>query len=70
MLGYDPAKYADHPFRRGGASYAFQVGVPLELIKITGDWKSNAVSLYLTVPLNIRLHTSNLLTKHIFNTYH
>ena len=43
MLGYDPAKYAGHSFRRGGVSYAFQVGVPLELIKITGDWKSNAV---------------------------
>ena len=49
---------------REGVSYA---GVPLELIKITGHWKSksNAVSLYLTVPLNIRLHTSNLLIKHI-----
>ena len=54
MLGYDPAKYAGHSFRRGGASYAFQVGVPLELIKITGDWKSSAVSLYLTLPENVK----------------
>ena len=70
MVGYDAAKYAGHSILRGGVSFAFQVGVPLELIKITGDWKSNAVSLYLTVSLNIRLCTSNLLTKHILNTYH
>ena len=67
MLGYDSSSYAGHLFRRGGASFAFQVGVPLELIKIMGDWKSNAVSLYLTVPLKTRLHTSNLITN-IFST--
>ena len=28
--------YACHSFRRGGASFAFQSGVPIELIKLLG----------------------------------
>ena len=30
--------YACHSFRRGGASFAFQSGVPVELIKMLGAW--------------------------------
>lgn len=41
---------------------AFQAGLPLELIKILVDWKSNAVLLYLTVPPDIRLQATTLLT--------
>ena len=51
----------------GGASFAFQAGIPLELIKLLGDWKSNAVMLYLTVPMHIRLHSVNLIAKHILS---
>ena len=51
--GIQAAAYAGHSFRRGGASFAYQSGVPLELIKVLGDWRSNAVLLYLTIPLNI-----------------
>ena len=54
-IGLDPSLYASHSFRRGGASFAFQAGVPLEMIKLLGDWKSNAVCLYLTVPMKLRL---------------
>ena len=45
----------DIHFVGGGASHAFQSGVPVELIKILGDWKSDAVFMYLTVPLKVRL---------------
>ena len=47
--------YASHSFRRGGASFAFHAGVPIDLTKILSDWKSNAVLLYLTVPLTVRI---------------
>ena len=57
--------FGSHSFRRGGASLAFQVGLPLELIKILGDWKSNAVLLYLTVPLDIRVKATTLLAQNI-----
>ena len=67
-----PAKdYACHSFRRGGggggASFAFQAGVPIELIKMLGDWLSDAVLLYLTVPLTIRLQSVNVIAKAIIN---
>ena len=40
-LGVDPKLYAGHSFRRGGASFAYQSGVPIELIKALGDWHSD-----------------------------
>ena len=52
-------------FIEGGASFAFQAGVPIEMIRMLGDWKSNSVLLYLTVPLRIRLQSTNILTKHL-----
>ena len=39
----------------------------MELIKILGDWHSDAVLLYLTVPLTIRLQSVNLLAKAIIS---
>ena len=62
-LGFPPGMFASHSFRRGGASFAFHSGVPVELIKMLEDWKSNAVLLYLTVPLSIRLHSINMTSK-------
>ena len=72
ILGYPPDDYTGHSFRRGGgASFAFSSGVPIELIKILGDWKSDAVLLYLTVPQDIRIRASNLIAKSIqsFTTF-
>ena len=48
-----------------GAYLAFQVGLPLELIKILGEWKSNAVPLYLTVLLDLRVKATTLLAHNI-----
>ena len=62
-LGFPQGMFASHSFRRGGASFAFQSGVPVELIKMLGDWKSDAVLLYLTVPLSIRLQSINMMSK-------
>ena len=64
-LGYSPQDYAGHFFRRRGASFAYQSGVPLELIKMLDDWKSDSVLLYLTAPHNIRLQTINLISRSI-----
>ena len=55
-LGYVSSDFAGHSFRRGGASLAFQSGVPVEFIKMLGDWKSDSVLLYVTVPLQYRLN--------------
>ena len=58
LCGLSGEDFGSHSFRRGGVSFAFSIGVAVKLIKVMGDWKSNAVLLYLTVPLNIRIRTS------------
>ena len=46
----------------GCASFAFRAGLPLELIKILGaDWRADAVLLYFTFPLPIRLESVNVI---------
>ena len=42
-LGLPAELYATHSLTTGGASFAFQAGVLIEMIKLLGDWKSNAV---------------------------
>ena len=39
--------YSGHSFRRGGATHALKAGVPAEVIKAQGDWKSLAYLDYL-----------------------
>ena len=43
----DAALFTGHSFRRGGATYAFQAGIPGELIQICGDWASDSYKKYL-----------------------
>ena len=54
-------------FRWGGKSFAFQAGLPVKVIKIPGDWHSDAVLLYLTVPLSVRLESINVIAKVILS---
>lgn len=54
VLGFPPGKFSGHSFRRGGASYALQCGLPVDLIKLQGDWKSNACERYLQPSFRLR----------------
>ena len=49
MLGYNPKSYSGHSFRRGGCSFAFSLGIPPLVIKLLGDWKSNAYERYVCI---------------------
>ena len=55
-IGLDPNNYSAHSFRCGGASFAFQAGVPDHLIQAQGDWRSDAyiVQLYIALPFCTR----------------
>lgn len=44
--GHDANDFSGHSFRRGGASFAHQCGVPLRTIQQIGDWKSESYSAY------------------------
>ena len=56
----DPAAYSGHSFRRGGASWAFQAGVPGEMIQIMGDWASDAYKRYLEFNIQNKLELHSL----------
>lgn len=49
MCNIDCDRYSGHSFRRGGCSYAFSLGISPVLIKLRGDWKSNAYERYVHV---------------------
>ena len=46
-LAIDPARFSSHSFRRGGAAWALQCGVPGEVVQQLGDWRSERYKDYL-----------------------
>ncbi len=58
--GYNAQDYSGHSFRRGGCSFAFETGLPPAMIKLRGDWRSNAYERYITITdtLHERLATA------------
>ena len=59
--------FAGHSFRRGSAPFAYQAAVPIKLIKALGNWCSDTILIYLTIPLTIRLYSANMLGKAILS---
>ena len=47
LAGLTHCHYTPHSWRRGGASFSFLAGVPLEHIKFHGTWTSDAINDYL-----------------------
>lgn len=60
-LGLDPSVYSGHSLRRGGASFALQCGLSSELIKLQGDWASNAYEKYLNPSFSLRKQVATTL---------
>ena len=44
--GVDVRQVAAHSFRREAASWAYSVGLPIDTIRLIGDWKSQAYTAY------------------------
>jgi integrase len=63
--GIDASVYSGHSFRRGGATFAFRTGVDHALIKMLGDWKSDAYLLYEQTSTERRLCLPRLMAKAI-----
>jgi hypothetical protein len=61
-LGFNPAAYSGHSFRRGGATWAFQSGVPGELIQLHRDWSSDSYLRYLDFSLQAKWGVSCTMT--------
>ena len=58
-IGENPACYSSHSFRRGGASFASQVGIERELIMLLGDWRSSAVDNYIYFTMDQKIQAAN-----------
>jgi integrase len=56
--GIDPTN-SGHSFRRGGCSHAFSLGVSPLLIKLRGDWKSNAYERYVNIHMDKHVMFAN-----------
>ena len=65
LVSLDPQDFSGHSLHRRGATFAFQCGIPSKLIKVQGDWRSDAYMLYLTLPLADRLVLSHVVSQHI-----
>lgn len=63
--GFDTAAYSGHSFRRGGASWAFDSGLPGELVQVLGDWKSDSYKLYLEMNNNSKMSMISNCVKHL-----
>lgn len=49
QAGFDAKNFSGHSFRSGGATFAFECGVPAPLIKLQGDWLSDAYLRYVRI---------------------
>ena len=50
VTGLQPEKYAGHSFRIGATTTTAVCGVPVDVIKTLGQWKSQAYQLYVRIP--------------------
>lgn len=68
-LGFQAKSYSGHSFRRGGASWALAQGIPKELIKVLGDWKSDAVDNYFEIQHETKLAISHQFSANLPSHY-
>ncbi len=64
-IGLEPSNFTSHSFRRGGANWAFRSQVPADLIKVQGDWASQAYLRYLDFSLDQRVLVSHCMSESI-----
>jgi hypothetical protein len=46
-VNLNPKLFGTHPFRRGHVTDQFAAGIPDQIIKFSGRWKSNAFEAYI-----------------------
>lgn len=62
-IGIDPKEYGSHSGRRGAMTEAAKKGVDERLMKRHGNWRSDAVRLYIEESVEARLAVSNALLR-------
>ena len=65
--GLDPSRFAGHSLRRGGATLAFGLQCPVQLIQLQGDWLSDCVYRYHEVSSASRLVLPTAMARHVLD---
>lgn len=60
-VGLDSSKYSGHSFRSGGATFAFKMGLPAQVIKLQGDWASEAYLRYIQVEWGLKVGATKVM---------
>ena len=68
LVGLDASRFSGHSFRRGGAMWALQCGLPVDLIKVQGDWRSNACERYLEPSFDLRKQVARTMGSSVGST--
>ena len=63
--GYPAHLFSSHSFRRGGTTFSFLCGVPSELMKLLGGWRSDCYLQYLEFPMEARVAATHLMKHRI-----
>lgn len=61
--GRKAEEYSSHSFRRGGATYAFECGVPDHYIRMLGGWRSDCYKGYVDVSFKERFKAATLMAE-------
>lgn len=64
-LGLVPSEFSSHSFRRGGATFAYSLGIRGELIQSQGDWASDCYKLYLNLDFPHRVSVAKCMARHL-----
>lgn len=64
-LGFNPNHYAGHSFRRGGATLALSSHIPSELVRLHGDWASEAYLKYFDPSVKTKFTLAQAMTSQI-----
>ena len=60
VIGQDATVFLLHSLRRGGATFAYQSDIEAEMIKLMGDWASDAYKHYIDVSMDKRYESMKL----------
>ena len=67
ILDIKKSKLTTHSMRRGGVAWAHRNGIPESLIKLYGDWSSDAFKQYLSFPLEMRVAVGARMARRLQN---
>ena len=65
QIGLNPKQFSSHSFRRGGATFAYSLGIRGEMIQTQGDWASDAYKKYLEFDYDTRVNVATVMSEFI-----